>query len=121
MRKGYFGIIIMFAVFVLVLFPRCSSKNPTTGSLKVTVLNYQTNQPVVNELLYIASSYDNLKNKVYLNSLYTDANGQVMFHDLTPMLVYYDTQTWDNYGATQVYAGIDMHALLYVNTPPVKK
>ena len=104
-----------------VLFTGCNSKNATTGTLTIMVVDYANNVVIPNELVYIATSYTNLQNHVWMNSLYTDANGKVFFHDLSPIITFYDTEHWENYGAMQVYAGIDQTAILYVNTPVTKK
>ncbi|MCX6284890.1 MAG: hypothetical protein NTW31_11730 [Bacteroidetes bacterium] len=121
MRKSFFMVLSAITFSWLMLFSGCSSKNPSTGTLTVIVYDYMTNTVVPNELVYLATSYQNLRNHVWINSLYTDANGRVYFHDLTPIITYYDTEHWENYGATQVYAGIDETAILYVNNPLVSK
>ncbi|MEI6888335.1 MAG: hypothetical protein ACOYM0_09010 [Bacteroidales bacterium] len=121
MRKKIFAVFSVLTFSCLVLFSGCTSKNATTGTLTVMVVDYLTNVPIPNELVYIATSYQNLQNHIWVNSLYTDANGKAFFRDLTPFVMYYDTEHWENYGAIQVYAGIDQTTILYVNTPFVKK
>jgi len=121
MRKTLSVILSAFVLSLLILITGCASKNATTGTLTIQVIDYKTNAPIPNELVYIATSYLNLKNHVWLNSLYSDANGKVFFHDLTPIVIYYDTEHWENYGAVMIYAGIDQTALLYVNTPVPQK
>jgi uncharacterized membrane protein len=121
MRKDKVAVVFSLLALSFLFFPGCTSKGPSTGSLTITVINYKTGLPVANELVYLATSYDNLKiNQVYVTMGYTDTKGQIMFHDLNPVMMYYDTQTWENYGATQVYAGIDMLAILFVNNDTLK-
>jgi len=121
MRKSFFAILSALTFSWLILFSGCTSKNPETGTITIMVVDYVTNLPVPNQLTYIATSYQNLRNHIWINSLYTDANGKAFFHDLVPIIVYYDTEQWENYGAMQVYAGIDQTAILYVNNPLRKK
>ncbi|MCX6242947.1 MAG: hypothetical protein NTX43_14180 [Bacteroidetes bacterium] len=121
MRKYIFITISSLTFSCLVLFSGCNTKSPTTGTLTVIVYDYKTNTIVPNELVYIASSYQNLRNHIWINSLYTDANGRAYFHDLAPILTFYDTEHWENYGAMQVYAGIDQTALLFVDNPLLLK
>lgn len=121
MRKYFLMVLSALTFSWLILFSGCSSKNPTTGTLTVIVYDYMTNTVIPNELVYIASSYQNLRNHVWMNSLYTDASGRAYFHDLAPIVTFYDTEHWESYGASQVYAGIDETAILYVNSPLPKK
>ena len=121
MDKSKFLIFSIAACIILSVNTGCSSKNPTNGTILIKVIDYKTNLVVPNELVYIALSYDNLKNHIWLNSLYTDVNGKVFFHDLNPVTIYYDTEHWENYGAAQIYAGIDESVILYVDTPIQKK
>jgi hypothetical protein len=121
MRKSFFLIFSTLTFCGLILFAGCNSKNATTGTITITVLDYRTNLPIPNELVYIATGYNNLKNHVWINSIYTDVNGKAFFHDLSPIVIFYDTEHWENYGAIQVYAGIDQSVILYVNTPALKK
>lgn len=121
MRKSFFIILSALTFSGLILFSGCNSKNPSTGTLTVIVFDYMTNTPIPKELVYISTSYLNLKNHVWINSLYTDANGRAYFHDLMPIVTFYDTEHWESYGAMQVYAGIDQTAVLFVNSPVPKK
>ncbi len=121
MNKGFFIVLSAVAFSWLILFSGCNSKNATTGTLTIQVIDYATDTPVTNQLVYIATSYGNLKNHIWVGSLYTDGNGKAFFHDLPPVLTFYDTERWENYGANQVYAGIDENAILFVNTPVVPK
>jgi hypothetical protein len=121
MNKRFFSIFGAIAFWSLILFSGCDSKNATTGTITIQVIDYKTNLPIPNELIYIASSYANLKKHIWLNQQYSDANGKAFFRDLTPMVLYYDTEHWENYGAAQIYAGIDQSVLLYVNELPLLK
>ena len=117
MSRGFFIVLSVLSFSWLILFSGCNSKNATTGTLTIQIVDYITNAPVPNELVYIATGYLNLKKHVWINSLYTDANGKAFFHDLTPIIIYYDSEHRENYAAEQIYAGIDETTILYVNTP----
>jgi len=71
MRKGFFIVLSALTFSWLILFSGCNSKNATTGTLTIQIVDYVTNAPVSNELVYLATSYKNLKNHVWINSLYT--------------------------------------------------
>jgi len=117
MRKSRIIVFSLLTFSWLIMLSGCNSKSPTTGTLTIQVIDYMTNTPVTGQLVYIASSYQNLKNHIWINSLYTDAGGKVFFNSLAPIITFYDTERWENYGAMQVYAGIDQTAILFVNTP----
>jgi hypothetical protein len=37
--------------------------------------------------------------------------------ELSPTMYWYDTADWEDFGAAQVYAGIEHFVILWVNTP----
>jgi hypothetical protein len=37
--------------------------------------------------------------------------------ELSPTVYWYDTADWEDFGAAQVYAGIEHFVILWVNTP----
>jgi hypothetical protein len=115
----------LMMVFVLVLFggllltPSCKVTDPTFGTLSVTVFDPHTGYTIPNELVFLASSLENLKNGIYITTGWTNAIGQIYFGNLPPAYYYYDTADWEDYGGAQVYAGIDHYVTLYVNTPQI--
>jgi len=100
----------------LVLFPSCKVENPTTGILVIRVMD-TNGELVVGEQVFLATSHENLKNGIYYATAWTDLDGEVLFMDLNPIYYWYDTEHWEDYGATQVYAGIEHYVILWVNTP----
>jgi len=114
----------IFAIFLtgnLMLLPSCFPSDPTVGTLAVQVLDYYTGNPIIGEKFYLATSYTDLQKGNYYAITWTDQNGWAFFPDLLPMVYYYDTYTWEDWGAIQTYAGISQYAYLYVNDPHGKK
>lgn len=96
--------------------PSCSTEQPTHGILVVTVMDANGNV-LPYEQVFLASSYQNLRNEEYLMTGWTDEKGEVLFMNLLPAFYWYDTQHWEDYGAAQVWAGIEHYVILWVNTP----
>jgi hypothetical protein len=105
----------------LILTPSCTVTDPTFGTLTVTVYDPVTGIIVADEEVYLATSLDNLKAGIYLKTGWTGSKGSIYFGDLPPAFYYFDTARWEDYGAAQVYAGIDQYVILYVNTPAAPK
>lgn len=101
----------------LVFLPSCFPADPTVGSLTVKVLDFYTGLPVINEKVLIATSYASMQHGIYYAATWTDLNGNAWFSEIPPAVYWYDTQTWQDWGAIQTYAGIDQYAYLYVNDP----
>ncbi len=117
-------IIMLFSVLMisgLIIFPACSDDNPTTGTLTVVILNFETGLPVAGEQVYLATSYEHLKTGVHYRNAWTNNLGVAYFGDLPPLIYYIDTQQWNDWIASHVYAGYDDYVVLYVNTPQGKK
>ena len=114
---------ILFTVLLfssMVIIPSCSTyEDPTTGILTITVMT-TTGEVVVGEEVFLATSYQNLQAGIYVARGWTDIDGQIWFADLLPMVYWYDTVDWEDYGASQVYAGIEHYVILWVNTPQPK-
>lgn len=107
--------VIMIAGFLVL--PSCNTPEPITGTLTITVYQPSTGTVVANEQVYLATSLYNLMHGIYIRTAWTNSLGQVYFADLTPMFYYYDTEHWEDYGGTMIYAGFDFYVHLYVNTP----
>ena len=105
----------------LILFPGCAEEKITWGTLSVTVLDFYTGLPINNEQVYLATSFTNMKQGIYFRDAWTNALGTVYFTNLSPLVYYYDTKNWQDWGAAQVYAGYDHYVYLFVNTPADKK
>ncbi|MEI7981142.1 MAG: hypothetical protein WCI71_05785 [Bacteroidota bacterium] len=116
--------LLFFSTVMIALFfaiSSCTSPNPTVGTLTITVYNPSSGALIVGEQVYLATSLTNLKQGIYIRTAWTNNFGLVYFGDLTPGFYFYDTEHWEDYGATQLYAGLDFYVHLYVNTPAVRK
>ena len=121
MKTKLLLIIPLFLFAGLIILPSCNTPEPATGNLFITVYNPGTGSLVVNEQVYLATSYYNLTHGIYLRTAWTNIAGQVYFGDLDPGYYYYDTEHWEDYGGTLLYAGFDFYVHLYVNTPGVSQ
>jgi len=113
-------IILVFAALLisgLTIFPGCKDDNPTFGTLTVVVQDFLTGLPVAGEQVYIATSYQNMQNKTFYRNAWTNDLGIVYFGELPPLVYFIDTQDWQDWVASQVYAGYDDYVVLFVNTP----
>jgi hypothetical protein len=113
-----FAILISAFLFVniFLFLSSCSKNGPEAGMLTLQVM--QPEYGVVPwENVYIATSLKNLQAHSYLDSSQTNVNGYVKFDTLDPGVYWYDTQHWEDYGAVEVFLGIDTRAILWVNTP----
>ncbi|HTX89030.1 MAG TPA: hypothetical protein VMC08_08580 [Bacteroidales bacterium] len=115
-RKIAFAIPVLFLAGIL-LCTSCSTPKADKGTLGITVVKGNDGSPVSYELIVLASSLQNLENKVYLDSNWTDANGFFRFHQKDPGIYWYRAKHWVDYGAARVMNGIDSDVILWVNTP----
>jgi hypothetical protein len=111
----FLALILLSGAF---FFFSCKGKEPTTGTLTVTVMTkdgrISANTPVP---IYLATDKGNLDNKIYVTSGWLDANGSKIFRDLLPTYYWYRVEGWDDYGAAEVYAGVDGSVILWLNSP----
>ncbi|MGA3013428.1 MAG: hypothetical protein ABSD71_05280 [Bacteroidales bacterium] len=98
------------------LFFSCSQKQATNGTLTITAMAKDSIIPA-NTPIYLADSKVNLDNKVYISSGWLDANSSKIFRDLSPKYYWYKVEGWDNYGAAEVFAGVDASVILWLNSP----
>jgi hypothetical protein len=120
MKLNVFDFLLLILVSGILYFSSCSSKNPTTGTLGITVIDNNGN-PITYDNLYLATSLDNLRNSIYSDSMSTDNTGKARFLYLLPNYYWYRVHNWANYGAIQVYAGNDYYATLEVTDPASHK
>jgi hypothetical protein len=103
-------------------FFSCKEKVASTGTLSVTAM---TKDGILSSdtsaAIYLATSKENLDNKIYESSGWLDANGSKIFRDLLPKYYWYCVEGWDDYGASQVYAGLDASVILWLNSPSSPK
>jgi hypothetical protein len=116
----------VFLVLILLsgafFFYSCKGKEATTGTLSVTVRTKDSLTSVINALpIYLASSKENLDNQVYVANGWLDANGSKIFRDLLPNYYWYHVHGWDDYGAAEVFAGVDASVILWLNSPSSSK
>ena len=117
MKKNVHFVVAVLLMCHLIFLPSCFPADPTAGSLTVKVLDFYTGTPVINEKVYLATSYANMQRGIYFTTAYTDLNGSAFFPEILPAIYWYDTEEWEDWGAVQTYAGIDQYAYLYVNDP----
>jgi hypothetical protein len=117
----------VFLVLILVsgaffLFS-CKGKVSTTGTLTVIAMTtdgvISTSTPVQ---VYLALSKADLDNKNYVATGWLSSSGSKLFGDLLPKYYWYRVDGWDDFGAAEVFAGVDSSVILWLNTPtPSKK
>jgi hypothetical protein len=104
------------------LFDSCKGKEPTTGTLAITVRAQNGSVNGGNTFqIHLATSRENLENGIYLYSNWADANGSTIFHDLQPTYYWYNVDGWADYGAIMIFVGVDASVILWVNTPGTLK
>jgi len=115
----FLAMILLSGVFILF---SCKAKEVTIGTLSVTIMmkdgTISTNTPVA---IYIATSKANLDNNIYQNTGWLDTNDSKIFRDLLPTYYWYKVEGWDDYGAAEVYAGVDASVILWLNSPSSPK
>ena len=119
LRNTRFFIIFIFLAGFL-FFSSCSDPAPTKGSLTITVMKYD-GTPLSGILIYLSRSYQDLQNRSYIDSAWTNAYGYFHFSEKEPGYYWYDTKDWEDYGAAKVLNGIDTFVILWVNTPDTLK
>lgn len=119
MKKRFFFLFSLILLSGIVFSPGCT-KNETTGTLSIYVSDFYTGLPIINEQVFLATSYANMQQGIYYATAFTDYNGMAFFGGISPAFYWYDTQDWQDWGAVKTVAGIDQYVFLYVNTP-VKK
>jgi hypothetical protein len=113
--KHRLALAAIFLVVCSATLTSCKSDPVTSGMLSLTVISTETG-PVASAHVFLATSYQNLLNGVYYKDAWADSSGYVKFYDLPGGWYFYMAEGWDDYGATEVYLGVDNHSVLYVNT-----
>ena len=114
-KGNLINLIVLVVISGTIYFSSCSGKNPTTGTLGVTVVDSLGN-PVIWNTFYLATSQDNLRNSIYSDSGITDDHGKIRFLYLSPNFYWYRAKYWSNFASIQINAGNDYYATLEVTT-----
>jgi hypothetical protein len=105
------------ALFLLLLVSSCGKETvATVGNLHVYVINAQ-GEPMVGSEVLLANTWNNETQGLTVTTGWTDAQGKVSFLDLAPNYYWYGVRGWKDYGAIQVYSGLDQYVYLQVNSP----
>jgi hypothetical protein len=105
-----------------VFFFSCKGKEASTGTLSITAMSKDSLGSITTPIaIYIATSKENLDNHIYQASGWLDANMSKIFRDLLPTYYWYRVEGWDDYGAAEVYAGVDVSVILWLNSPSSSK
>lgn len=104
------------------IFFSCKAKEVTIGTLSVTAMTKAgTVSTAIPVAIYLATSKANLDNNIYQNTGWLDTNGSQIFRNLLPTYYWYKVEGWDDYGAAEVYAGVDSSVILWLNSPSSPK
>jgi hypothetical protein len=115
-RKWYLTFFAVSLVALLSLTNCASEKIATFGNLHIYVVD-STGTPVPSVEVFIASTLGDESQGIALKSGWTDANGRVDFNELGPGQYWYGVRGWKDYGALQLYTGIDFYVYLQLNKP----
>jgi hypothetical protein len=118
MKKTIGVFTILLFLSTVIFFPSCNKKDPTVGNLHLTVID-SVGTPMVSSMAAISTSRQNELRGIYTNTGWTDGSGNVFFVDLVPGYYWYGVPGWKNFGAIQVYAGLDQYVYLLLNSPNV--
>jgi len=116
----------IFLALVLItgsfFFSSCKGKTETTGTLAIVAM---TPEGVISATtpaqIHIALSKADLDNKIYVSSGWLSTNGSILFGNLLPKYYWYQVDGWNDFGAAEVFAGVDASVILWLNTPSHKK
>lgn len=114
MKKSVMSVIILImGIFVI---SSCSEKPATKGTLTVQVMD-STGAFVPDVKVNLSASRENLFTQTNSTGIFTNANGAVIFHDLTAGTYWCGAVGWEDYSAVKIYAGIDQYVILWLNKP----
>jgi hypothetical protein len=99
----------------------CKGKVSSFGTLSVTARSNDTISAGTAVKICLASSKENLENKIYLFANWSDANVSTIFRELEPTYYWYGVEGWSDYGAVEVFAGVDASVVIWLNTPAKAK
>ena len=100
----------------------CKDKVASTGTLSVTAMNEKGVLALSSPTpIYLATSKQNMDNKIYVCTGWLDGNGSKIFRELLPGYYWYRIDGWDDCGAAEVYAGVDASVILWLYSPDSSK
>ena len=111
--KVFLALMLFSSAF---FFFSCAGKQATTGTLTIIAMAKDSIIPA-NTPIYLATSKANLDNNIYASTGWLDANASKIFRDLSPKYYWFKVNGWDNYGASEVFAGVDETVILWLTTP----
>ena len=115
----FLALILLSGAFFLF---SCKGKVSNFGTLSITVMTKDTLTSGITSLqIFIASSKQNLDSQVYVSSGWLSGSGSYIFRDLAPGYYWYRVQGWNDYGAAEVFAGVDASVILWLNSPAASK
>jgi len=118
MKKTTGVFITLIFISIMVFLSSCNKKDPTTGNLHLTVID-SVGTPMVSVMAAISTSRQNELQGIYTNTGWTDGSGNVTFVNLLPGYYWYGVPGWKNFGAVQVYAGLDQYVYLLMNVQTI--
>ena len=119
MKRKFPLFLILMLISGVFLFTSCKDKSPIVGNLTVTAKKTATSL-LSSMPIYLATSKENLDNGVYAVTGYLNANGSCQFRDLVPKYYWYRVEGYSDYGASEVYPGIDESVIIFLNSPSKK-
>jgi hypothetical protein len=116
MKKATGAFLTIALLSTMIFIASCNKADPTVGNLHITVID-SIGTPVPGVQAAISTSRQNEIDGIFTNTGWTDASGMVKFQDLVPGFYWYGVPGWKNFGAVEVYAGIDQYVYLILNSP----
>ena len=119
MKRKFPVFLLLILISGAFLFTSCKDKTAIVGNLTITAKTIAS--AVMSTIpIYLATSKENLDNGVYAMTGYLDVNGICQFRDLKPKYYWYRVEGWSDYGASEVFPGIDESVVIYLNSPSKK-
>jgi hypothetical protein len=120
MKRTFAVFLVLILISGSIFLSSCKGKDATTGSLTITAL-IKGIEPAADKQIGLATSRENLENKIYEATGYTNNNGSVIFRELLPKYYWYGIEGWSDYGAAEVFTGYDGSVILWLNSPSTPK
>ena len=113
-----------FLIFLMIpglfLFYSCADKPATLGNLTITAIAPDT-VALSSLTVVMATSQDKFNSGSYGYYGTLNSSGSHQFRDLAPGYYWYRIEGWDDYGAAEVYAGVDGSVIIHLDSPSQTK